>query len=190
MINTSTVKTTNNTAPSRFLEPGQFKVKINNINARQASTGSYKLEFQVETEPVNEPGFTPAEGYSGRVGTVKTPYLGNPDLEAQAGALIANLADELGVREEVNNFSQDLTYPEYCEKLLSLVKDKYVYLSINGKEYINTGNGKVGMELQFPKFRAWASVEKVDKVGLEKALSKTYVKQLPKPESTQNEVLF
>lgn len=189
MINTSNVKTQQTTV-SRFLEPGVHKVKINNINCRQASTGSYKLEFQVETEPVTQEGFTPAEGHFGRVGTVKTPFLGNPDLEAQAGAMIANLADELGVREEVNNFSTALTYPEYCEKLTSLVKDKYLYISINGKEYVNPTSGKIGMELNFPRFKSWASIEKVDKVGTEKALAKTYIKKLPTPESTQPEVLF
>ena len=103
MFNTKEVKTTTKNYISKYLNPGQCLVKINKITPKTASTGTSQLQFEVETEPVTTEGFVPAEGYKGQVGTVKTVYISNQEQEQQISTLISSLADELGVREAVDN---------------------------------------------------------------------------------------
>ena len=179
MFNTKEVKTTTKNYISKYLNPGQYLVKINKITPKTASTGTSQLQFEVETEPVTTEGFVPAEGYKGQVGTVKTVYISNQEQEQQISTLISSLADELGVREAVDNISAD-TISEYAEKLSKIVcNGEYVNMTINGREYINSSTGKKGTELQFPKFKVFASRQKVETQGMEKALTKPYLKQLP-----------
>lgn len=174
MINTKDVK---RAGLNKFINVGLKKVKINNIEAYEAKSGNFQFKFSVETEPINTEGFVPLEGFKGQVGTIKTVYCSNPDMEAQVGTMIANLADETDTREQVNALSQDLSYPEYAQKLTELVKDKYVWVCVNGKEFVNQNTGKRGTELNFPRFKAWASQEKYDKLG-ENSLAKPYLKPL------------
>lgn len=189
MINTTNVKTTSNTQLSKYLSPGQYKVKVTNVIPHQSKTGSYKLKFELETEPVTQEGFIPVEGKYGQIGTVHTVFMSNPDMEAQVSQIVAGLADALGVRDAVNALSGDLTYDEWTQQLTEIVKDQYFWVTLNGKEYINPTSGKKGVELNFPKFRAFASLDRYEQVGAEKALAKMYVKELPKevtPTSTES----
>jgi len=192
MINTSTVTTTQKQTINKYLTPGQYKVKITNVLSHQSKTGSYKLKFELETEPVTQEGFVPVEGKYGQIGTVHTVFMSNPDMEKQVAETIANLADTLGVRDAVNNLPSDISYEEWSQKLTDIVKDNYFWVTLNGKEYINPVTGKKGTELNFPKYRAFASLTKYEEVGAEKALSKVYVKELPKeePSTTSTESLF
>ncbi len=179
MFNTKEVKTTNKNYISKYLNPGQHLVKINKITPKTASTGTSQLQFEVETEPVTTEGFVPAEGYSGQVGTVKTVYIANQDQEQQIAGIISSLADELGVREAVDAISAD-NIQDYATALSSIVcNGEYVYMTINGREYMNNSSGKKGTELQFPKYKIFASKSKVESQGIEKALTKPYVKPLP-----------
>jgi hypothetical protein len=184
MINTTNIKTNTNTQLSKYLSPGQHKVKITNIIPHQSKTGSYKLKFELETEPVTQEGFIPVEGRYGQIGTVHTVFMSNPDMETQVAQTIASLADTLGVRDAVNALPSDTTYEDWASKLTELVKDQYFWVTLNGKEYINSTSGKKGVELNFPKFRAFASLTKYEEVGAEKALAKVYVKELPKETTT------
>lgn len=193
MFNTKEVKTTNKNYISKYLNPGQHLVKINKITPKTASTGTSQLQFEVETEPVTTEGFVPAEGYTGQVGTVKTVYIANQEQEQQISALISSLADELGVREAVDSISAD-TIGEYAEQLSKIVcNGEYVYMTINGREYMNSNTGKKGTELQFPRFKTFASKQKVETQGMEKALAKPYLKPLPgetpvEPQKSEGEV--
>lgn len=189
MFNTKDVKTTNNNTLGKYLSWGISEVKINKITPRKASTGNYQLQFEVETPPVTTEGFTPAEGYTGQVGTVSTSYINKPEAEATVAALIADLANELGVREQVDAITSE-SYEEYCEKLTQVVSGKYLYLAINGKEYVNNNTGKKGVSLQFPKFKIWASKDKFEEKG-ESALYKPSLWKLEESPSTQStESLF
>ncbi len=192
MINTTNVDTTkNNNNTSKYLSPGIYEVKVNNITTFQANSGSYQFKFELETPAINTEGFVPAEGFQGQVGTVRTVYLANEAMEAQVGQMIAHLADVTGTREQVNNLSQDLTYPEYAEQLTNLVKDKYFWTSISGKKYVNRTNGKVGTELQFSRFKTFASKAEVEEKGVDKCLAKPFIRELaPESTDTTKEVLF
>lgn len=191
MINTTNIDTTQkNFTTSKYLSPGHSEVKVNNISAYQANSGSYQLRFELETHPVLTEGFVPAEGYTGQVGTVRTVYMSNPEMEAQVGQLIAHLADVTGTREQVNNLSSDLSFEEYAKQLTELVKDKYFWVSISGKKYVNSTNGKVGIELQFSRFKTFASLQDVEEKGADKVLAKPYIKELPNSEVKKEDVLF
>ncbi len=185
MFNTKQIETkTNNNYISKYLSPGTYLVKINKVTPKTSSKNTSQLLFEVETEPITTEGFVPAEGYHGQVGTVKTMYIANPDIEQQVGTMISILADELGVREQVDNLSPDLNIEQYAEALSAIVcNGQYLYMTINGREYLNQSNGKKGVELQFPKFKMFASKTKVESVGIEKALTKTYTKPLPATET-------
>ncbi len=188
MFNTKEVKTTTGNYISKYLNPGQHLVKINKITIKEATSGNKQLHFEVETEPVTTEGFTPAEGYHGQVGTVKTVYIASPEMEQQVATMISILADEMGVREQVDAI-QSSNLEDYVTELSKLVcTGEYVWMTINGKEYINGTTGKVGMELQFPRYKMFASKTKLETVGAEKALTKTYTKTLPAQEaSTKSE---
>lgn len=184
MINTKDVKKNSGFGTSRFLGVGQYKVKINNIEAYESATGSFQFKFGVETEPVLEEGFVPLEGYKGRVGTIKTLYLANPVMEDQVAATLANLGFETGTKELMDAISPDLSYPEYASTLTDILKDKWVWVSICGKEYLSAKTGKKGVELNFPRFKAFASDTTKEKLG-DKALAESRLKTLP---TTENEV--
>lgn len=191
MINTTNIDTTKKDYPtSKYLNTGHSEVRVNNIIPYQANSGSFQLRFELETHPVLTEGFVPAEGHTGQVGTLRTVYMSNPDMEAQVGTLIASLADTLGVREQVNNLSSDLTYEQYCQQLTEIVKDKYFWVSISGKKYVNQNNGKVGTELQFSRFKTFASLQDVEEKGADKVLAKPYIKELPTDTAKKEEVLF
>ncbi len=171
MFNTKEVTTKQTTnSLNKYLSWGISEVKINKIVAHKAKTGNYQLKFEVETPPVTTEGFVPAEGYFGQVGTVSTQYINKPEVESKVASLIADLANELGVREEVDAITSE-TYEEYCDKLTQIVSGKYLYLSINGREYVNDNTGKKGTNLQFPPFKSWATKDKYEEKG-ESALFK------------------
>ena len=65
------------------------------------------------------------------------------------------------------------------------------YVSISGKEYTNSKNGKVGVELQFSRYKTFGSVSDVEEKGAEKVLGKIYIKKLtPTTEQPKEEALF
>jgi hypothetical protein len=184
MFNTKEVKTQDTNYISSYLAPGHFLVKVNNVTVKKASTGNSALEFEFETEPITTEGFKPVEGHTGKVGRVKTVYISNPDQEKRVATILSNLAEELGVKDQVDNISADLTIEQYAEEYSKIVcNSEYVWISLNGEEYARTDNGKKGISLRFPSYRAFCSKTKYDLLGAEKALSKTYIKRLPEQEA-------
>lgn len=184
MFNTKEVKTQERNYISSYLSPGHSLVKVNKVTTMKASTGSSALEFQFETEPVTTEGFKPVEGYSGKIGKVKTVYINNADQEKRIATILSNLAEELGVKEQVDNISPDLTIEEYADAYSKIVcNGEYVWVSLNGEEYVRRDNGKKGTSLKFPSYRTFASKSKYDLLGAEKVLSNTFIKKLPEQES-------
>lgn len=184
MFNTKEVKTQDTNYISSYLAPGHFLVKVNNVIVKKASTGNSALEFEFETEPITTEGFKPVEGHTGKVGRVKTVYISNPDQEKRVATILSNLAEELGVKDQVDNISPDLTIEQYAEEYAKIVcNNEYIWVSLNGEEYINNNTGKKGVSLRFPSYRTFASKSKYDTLGASKALSNTYVKKLPEQEN-------
>jgi len=184
MFNTKEVKTQDKNYISSYLAPGHSLVKINKVTTVKASTGSSALEFHFETEPITTEGFKPVEGHSGKVGRVKTVYINNADQEKRVATILSNLAEELGVKQQVDNISPDLTIEQYAEEFSKIVcNGEYVWVSLNGEEYVNSNTGKKGTALKFPSYRTFASKTKYDTVGAEKALSNTFIKKLPEQQT-------
>lgn len=175
---------------SKFLTTGKFQVKVNNVTAYKANSGSYQLRFELETPPVTTDGFVPVEGYNGQIGTVRTVYMAKPEQEQQVSELIARLADSIGVREKVDSISSEISMEEYCSTLTDMIKDQYFWVSISGKKYINNNTGKPGTELQFSRYKTFASLADYAEKG-DKVLAEPYIKPLPE-EGTEKkeEVLF
>lgn len=177
MINTKDVKIQQKSL-NRYLTPGTYQVKVNKITPVQSKTGSWQLRFEMETPPITDEGFTPAEGYSGQVGTVRSLYLSNPDMERAVAELIALLGFKTGTKEQLDAIPEGLEIEAYAKAVEDIVKDKYVYCTINGREYINTQNGKKNTELNFPKFKAFCTIEEYE-ANPEKAIAKPFIKALP-----------
>ena len=82
-------------------------------------------------------------------------------------------------------------YEEYAAALQNIVKDKYFMVSIGGKKYVNSTTGKVGTELQFSRYKTFATKQDVLDNGVEKVLGKIYIKELPTDTAQEKkEVLF
>jgi len=183
MFNTKGI-VNNQQGTSKYISPGQYLLKINKIATKTASSGNSQLLFEVETEPITTQGFTPVDGHTGQIGTVKTVYISNPDMEQQVATLISLLADALEVREQVDNIPTGLNLDQYVEALSAIVcNGNYVWMTINGKGYVNQTTGKTGVELQFPKYKMFASKSKYETLGATKALANVYVSE-PKPAQT------
>ena len=191
MFNTTTIDTTKKQYPTnKYLSPGHYEVKVNSITPYKAGSGSYQLRFELETPAVTTEGFVPADGHTGQVGTVRTVYISNPEMEQQVGTLIASLADVTGTRDQVDSIKTE-TYEEYATALQQIVKDKYFMVSISGKKYVNGSTGKVGTELQFSRYKTFATKQDVLDNGVEKVLGKIYIKELPTTDTAKKEeVLF
>lgn len=176
---------------SKYLSPGKFQVKVNSVIPYKANSGSYQLRFELETPPVTTEGFVPAEGYHGQIGTVRTVYMAKEEQEQQVSELIARLADSIGAREKVDSISSEVSMEEYCSILTEMIKDQYFWVSISGKKYINNNTGKPGTELQFSRFKTFASLAEVDEKGIDKVLANPYIKELPADTGEKKEeVLF
>jgi len=169
MITTQGVKQTNKV--NKYLSIGRYNVKINEITTRLSSAGtSTQVSFKLETPPITEPGFEPAEGANGQVGTVNSIYLKTDEQIQEFAGQMALLADKLGVREEVDAISApDLV--SYVEKISPLISGKYFWGRIVGEQYMkNDGSGKTGTRLHWSRYKAFASLAEVDEKGLDKCL--------------------
>ncbi len=147
---------------SKYLSIGNHKLKINSIEAIKAnSSDNYKVRFNVETEPINTPGFTPVEGHYGQIGRIDTVYLANDNQVSDFTVLIATLATKLGVKAQVDEVVAE-NVPSYVAAIEPLLKGEYFYGRVTGEEY--ESNGKVGTSLRWSKYGMFASIEE----GVEK----------------------
>ena len=156
MLSTKNVEVKETTKISSYLTIGVTKIKINNIDTKVSSKGSYQVVFHCEGEPVSDPNFKGVDGASGPVGRITTSYLGNESQVSEFIEKIAILATKLGVKDQVDTITAS-DVKELVDKVSPVLSGKYFFGRITGEEYAKATEG-VGVNLHFSKFGAFASL--------------------------------
>lgn len=161
MFNTKDIDTSKKGKISKYITYGSpQKLKINSLSTEEAKTGSKRVVFHMETEPIKTEGFEGENGSSGQVGRVRTIWLKTKDQEKEFATNISIIADKLGVRKEVDTFDGDenTSIEDFIAHLNKVITNKYLYWAIKGEEYPKMDNG-VGISLSFRRFGFVASLE-------------------------------
>lgn len=155
MLSTKNVEVKDTNKVSSYVNVGINKIKINNVDTKESSKGSYQVVFHVEGEPVSDPNFKGVDGAYGPVGRVTTSYLGNDSQVKDFIDTVALLSTKLGVKEQVDAISAS-DVKSYVEQISPILSGKYFHARVTGEEYAKATGG-VGVNLHFSKFGAFAS---------------------------------
>lgn len=136
---------------------GPQKLKINSLTIEAAKTGSKRIVFHMETEPIKAGGFTGVDNAQGQVGKVRTGYMKTEDQEKEVLTNLGIIGDKLGVRAEIDAIQSD-NIEDYVQQVEKLITGKYLYWVIRGEEYPKPDN-TLGLSLQFRRFGFVASLE-------------------------------
>jgi len=137
----------------KYISPDIQELKINDITIEYSSQkNTPRLKFIVESRPVEEKGFTPDESATngGKVGTIRTSYLGNDNQLAELANNMIFIARHLGNEDKLDGFYAN-TLDEYVAKLKTVICGKYVWFKVHGEEYLKK-DGKTGLVLSFSRF--------------------------------------
>lgn len=142
---------------SKYFGRGVHYLKINSLAIETASTGTPRVVFNMETEPIEEEGFEPDEEATvgGQVGRVRTIYMKHDNQLQEFNSNIAQIANKLGVRSETDKIAAD-SLEEYVEALNDVITDKYAWFGIKGEQYYKN-DGKPGVALLFRRYGFVAS---------------------------------
>jgi len=162
MISTQGIQSTtpsgNNFTPS-YINIGVQYLKINSIEAEVASTGSTRMVFNVETEPVADENFKHFDGNAGQTGKISTFYLKTESQQREFFANLLLIADKLGVKAEIEAVNEKNlgSFESYAAAITPIFnKAGYAWFRIAGDEY-EKNNGKIGVSLRFSRFGFVAS---------------------------------
>lgn len=122
-----------------------------------ASTGSKRVQFNVEGAPVDHPKFEGFEGALGPVGRVRSGYLKTEAQQLEFIKDMKTIATKIGKEEEFNSIESD-SFEDYLDKLIN---SKILYGSlfrwiITGEEYENAG--KKRFNLSYARFKNAESI--------------------------------
>jgi hypothetical protein len=157
MLTTKGITGTDSSSISSYLNMGINKMKINSIDTRVSSKGSYQVVFNVEGEPVSDSNFKGVDGAVGPVARITTSYLGNDSQVEEFVKNLAILASKLNVKEQLDTITAT-DIKDLVEKASSILTGKYFYGRVTGEEYVKTMGG-IGISLHFSRYGAFASVE-------------------------------
>lgn len=146
---------------SQFMNYGNQKAKINRIELKEAKTGTKKVIFHMETEPITTEGFEPhAESMSkGQIGKVDaTIYLKTQEQMEEFHKNTQIIADKLGTLEQVKALSAD-SLEDYIAKVSPYLTGKYAYWQICAEVYDKSEKGYDKYSLKLGRFGFVASLE-------------------------------
>jgi len=128
-------------------------LKINDIELKfSQSTNAPKAILHMETKPIQDPSFTPAEGAAGKIGKVACGvYMNSDTLKKEFLQKMKTIASAVGSEEEINKIKSE-DFGEVVKKISDVLKGKYARYTIVAKEYPKS-DGKVGITLSLPKFK-------------------------------------
>jgi len=156
----------------KSFEPGVVLAHIYGAQVRTAKTGKKSLEITLEGPAIpNFEGWAidredpEGEKYKGQTARVSASiYIAdfNSDDVNKNEILskIIMIANELGLRKEIDNLSKDASITsieQWVEKAVNILKEKDMYWFLAGKE--DEYNGKVIVRLSLPKYKFCSSDE-------------------------------
>src|SRR3990167_11119743 len=122
---------------SQYIIYGNQKAKINRIELKEAKTGTKKVVFHMESEPVTTEGFIPHEESvsGGQIGRVDaTIFLKTQEQMEEFHKNTQIIAEKLGSLEQVKTLSAD-SLDEYITKVAPYLTGKYAYWQIAAEVY-------------------------------------------------------
>lgn len=142
---------------NKYLEPGINEIKINSMEIKVASTGSKRVQFNVEGMPINDPKFEGVDGALGVVGRIKSMYLKTESQQLEFIKDMKNIATKIGKEDEFNAI-EDESFDAYLDKLVAspVLKGQFFRAIVTGEEYSN--GGKIRYNLGFARFKFVESI--------------------------------
>lgn len=150
---------------SKYLTYGVQDVMVVSGEVRVSPNGYKTVTFGMESPEVKSAGFEPdpASKRGGKVGRVEfAGYINEaePDNAALAEFLskVSIVAQKLGVTDAVNAI-QAPNVEEYVDRLIPIIRGKFAWWAITGREYVKKGTDKVGITLGIRRYGFIASEE-------------------------------
>ncbi len=137
----------------KYISPGIQELKINDIQLEYSSQkNTPRLKFIVESRPVEEKGFTPDDSAlsGGKVGTIRTSYLGNDNQLTELANNMIFISRHLGKEDQLDGYYAN-TLEEYVAKLKTVICNSFAWFKVHGEEYLKQ-DGKTGLVLSFSRF--------------------------------------
>lgn len=150
----------------KSFEPGVVLAHIHSAQVRTAKTGKKSLELTLEGPAIpnfegwaidrENPDGEKYKGQSARVSaSIYISDFNSDDVNKnEILSKIIVIANELGLRKEIDNLSKDASITsieQWVEKAVSILKDNDLYWFLAGKE--DEYNGKVIVRLSLPKYK-------------------------------------
>jgi hypothetical protein len=139
---------------SPYLTYGSNQVlKINDIELKYSkNTGSPKAILHMETPPITTDGFTPLEGFKGKVGKVACGvYMKDESSKQLFLRKMLTIAIAMGIDDEIRGFKGD-SFQTIVGKIADVFNKngKFARFTVFGEEYPKMG-GKYGVTLSLPR---------------------------------------
>lgn len=162
MFSTEGVTVVERSSESKYLTYGVQLAMVINAEVSQLAKGK-KVTFNMEGPEVSSAGFEPdpASKRGGKVGRVEFASFINDDVAGDQGLAdflgkISILATKLNLLDAVNAIKAS-TVEEYVELLVPIIRGKFAWWAITGREYVNRTTGKVGITLGVRRYGFIAS---------------------------------
>jgi hypothetical protein len=156
----------------KYISPGIHQLKIVNIEAFRASTGSTKVTLHMETPPVSVEGFEGVGGAAGQFGkvTVVKTFMKTDEQYNEFMDKIVIIADKLDVRDKIDAVQAE-DFMSYVSAITPILKNKYAWYKVVGtqKTYEQEGSVRKFWELSLARWGFVASMtEGKDKLKFDK----------------------
>lgn len=148
-------KTEGGSNVSPYITAGRGQeLKINQIElSKSQNTGNSKAVLHVETKPIKEDGFVPADGHKGKIGKVACGvYLKTDEQKTEFLANMKAIAESMDLSDEIEEIGGE-TFEEVIDKIQTLFSSskKFARFTVYAEEYPKQ-NSKTGIKLFLPRY--------------------------------------
>ena len=167
---------------SKYISYGIQNLKINSLEIQEAGTGTPRVIFNVESEPVKDDNFEGEEGALGRVGRIRSGWLKTESQQTEFLENIGKIADKIGKREEVDKIEAE-SLEKYLSEITPLICGHFARFKVTAEEY-EKQDGNLGITLSFARFKFVEALEEDAKMTFDKTNQYDF-KKLDEEEKTQ-----
>lgn len=143
----------------KYVSYGTQQLMITEMEVQEAKSGTPRVVFKVQSQPVTTEGWQGADGAAGRIGTVRSSYLKTDTQIQYFCEQVNDIARALGVYEEVKALGEVESINDFVDKLRPLFTNKFAWFTVAAEEYIKADGANTGISLTFPRYRFVSDVE-------------------------------